>query len=61
MRAIDVKARPMTMNETTVVTVPTAYSAGEVTFVVIVQISSGSVFLLPDGQHRAREIHRRTA
>ena len=38
----------MTTNETIVVTVPTAYSAGEVTFVVIVQISIGSVFSLPE-------------
>ena len=30
-----------------VVTVPTANSAGEVTLVVIAQISSGSVFSLP--------------
>ncbi len=38
----------MTTNETMVVTVPTAYSAGEVTFVVIVQISIGRVFSLPE-------------
>ena len=37
----------ITTNDTTVVTAPTAYSAGEVTLVVIAQISSGSVFLLP--------------
>ena len=38
---------PITMNDTTVVTVPTAYNAGEVTFVVIAQICSGSVLTLP--------------
>src|SRR5580704_18160970 len=48
IKAIDVSARPMTMNDMTVVTVPTANSAGEVTSVVIAQIASGSVLLLPD-------------
>ena len=47
-------------NDTTVVTVPTAYSAGEVTLVVIAQISSGSVFCAARGQHRAGESRRRT-
>ena len=47
IRAIEPSASAMTMNETRVVTVPSAYSAGEVTLVVIVQISSGSVFFGP--------------
>ena len=35
------------MKDTSVVTVPSAYSAGEVTFVVMPQISIGSVFFAP--------------
>ena len=46
----------ITTNDTTVVTVPTAYSAGEVTLVVIAQISSGSVFLLPAVSSGAGEL-----
>ena len=37
----------ITTNDTTVVTAPTAYSAGDVTLVVIAQISSGRVLALP--------------
>src|SRR4029079_4241717 len=44
MMAIDPSASAMAMNDTSVVTVPSAYSAGEVTLVVIPQISIGSVF-----------------
>ncbi len=46
---MDVSARVMTTNDTAVVSVPKAYSAGDVTSVVIAQISSGSVFRLPMG------------
>ena len=47
MMAIEPSARAIATNETSVVTVPSAYSAGEVTLVVMPQISIGSVFCAP--------------
>src|SRR5258708_6179840 len=48
MMAIDPSASAMAMNDTSVVTVPSAYRAGEVTLVVMPQISMGSVFAAPE-------------
>ena len=45
----------MMMNDTIVVTVPSAYSDGEVTLSVMLQISSGRVLSEPDGLQRAGE------
>ncbi len=45
--AIEPSASVITRNETAVVTVPSANSAGEVTLVVMTQISSGSVLRGP--------------
>jgi hypothetical protein len=47
--AMALSASAITTNETAVVSVPSAYSAGEVTLVVIAQISRGSVLRLPIG------------
>src|SRR5213594_1678721 len=46
---MEVRATAITTKDTAVVSVPNAYSAGEVTLVVIAQISRGSVLRLPIG------------
>ena len=48
MNAIEPSASAMAAKDTSVVTVPNAYSAGEVTLVVMPQISMGSVFAAPE-------------
>src|SRR6185503_13106571 len=47
MRAMVPRQMPMIANEIRVVTVPSAYSDGEVTFSVMIQISSGRVLSDP--------------